>query len=212
MAARCERVRPLLHRFVEREAAPAEAIEVASHLSGCTACKIALAKERRLAALLERDLVDLPVGEEFLRAVMARLPQGPPPRRRRGKRALKLACLSALMGLSGSLAWRQLAPAGADPPALPLPQLEFGPETAVRGLGELLRWTLVAVETLLGRGWPQPLPAVGGVELLAAVAAGALAAAVAGAAVLLLATASVRRPRASVNFLAPSSDRARGGY
>jgi len=81
----CETIRSLLGRYSEGEATPAQAMRVARHLSDCTACRIQLARERRLAEMLSEGLQDhLPVGEEFLRSVMATVPQGPPPVAGRG--------------------------------------------------------------------------------------------------------------------------------
>jgi len=78
----CERLRPILYRVPEGEASPEEAMRTARHLSDCTACRILVARERRLAAMLERDLADpLQVGEDFVLSVMSSLPQGPPPSR-----------------------------------------------------------------------------------------------------------------------------------
>ena len=74
-------------------------MRVARHLSDCTACRILLARERRLASMLAEELEDLPVGEDFVQAVMATLPQEPPPRRRRRYRGLKLAGLAGILGL-----------------------------------------------------------------------------------------------------------------
>ena len=91
MSLDCERIRPLLYPYIEREAEPAEAMLVAEHLTGCTACKILIARKRHLARMLENGLEDrIPVGEEFVRSVMATLPDGPPPKSRR-KRHLMLA-------------------------------------------------------------------------------------------------------------------------
>ena len=88
----CRRVRPLLSRYSEREANPLDAMQVALHLPDCTACRIVLARERRLAEMLAGELDDLPVGEDFLRQVMATLPQDPPvsPKHRRRARGLAL--------------------------------------------------------------------------------------------------------------------------
>ena len=122
----CDALVPLLSRVAEGEASPDEAMRAARHLSDCTACRIILARERRLAAILEDGLEDsLPVGEDFVRAVMDNLPAEPPkPERRTPKkrRTLKLACLVGLLSLaplvggtgsggasSGSLTWN-LAP------------------------------------------------------------------------------------------------------
>lgn len=94
----CQPIRPLVLRVHEREASPEEAMRVARHLSDCTACRILLARERRLASMLAEELEDLPVGEDFVQAVMATLPKGPPPRRRR-YRGLKLASIAGMLGL-----------------------------------------------------------------------------------------------------------------
>jgi predicted anti-sigma-YlaC factor YlaD len=104
MSQPCKSIAPLLYRVAEGEAAPDEAMLTARHLSDCTACRILLARERRLAAMLDEGLDDpLQVGEDFVQAVMANLPQGPPPaprgRAARRKRILlKLASLAGLIG------------------------------------------------------------------------------------------------------------------
>ena len=85
----CESVRPLLARYSEGEVTPEQAIAVARHLPDCTACRIFLARERRLASMLSEELEDFPVGEDFVRTVMATLPPDPPPRRF-ARRRLKL--------------------------------------------------------------------------------------------------------------------------
>ncbi len=91
----CDPFGPLLSRVAEGEANPDEAMRAARHLSDCTACLITLARERRLAAMLEDGLEDsVQVGEDFVRAVMDNLPAEPPkPERRKKKkrRTLKLA-------------------------------------------------------------------------------------------------------------------------
>jgi predicted anti-sigma-YlaC factor YlaD len=80
----CLEIRPLLARVADGEVSPEEAIRVGLHLPDCTGCRILLARERRLAAMLEQDLEDrLHVGEEFVKAVMAAVPEAPPARRRR---------------------------------------------------------------------------------------------------------------------------------
>jgi anti-sigma factor RsiW len=82
----CTNVLPWLSRVAEREASPEEAMHTARHLSDCTACRIVLARERRLAEMLDQGLDDpLQVGEDFVKSVMANLPQEPPPRVRRGR-------------------------------------------------------------------------------------------------------------------------------
>ncbi len=100
----CVPFAPLLSRVAEGEASPDEAMRAARHLSDCTACRIALARERRLAAILEDGLGDsVQVGENFVRAVMDNLPVEPPkprPRKSKKRRTLKLACLVGLLSLA----------------------------------------------------------------------------------------------------------------
>ena len=111
--AGCAQIRPLLYPYLEREAGPGEAMDVASHLSDCTACKILLARKRRLGRMLEEGLEDsIPVGEDFVRSVMATLPDGPPPPTPRSarKRGLKLAVWIGLALATGLAHFRSLAP------------------------------------------------------------------------------------------------------
>src|SRR4029079_17425550 len=49
----CSECRPLLFRVAEGEADPDEALRVARHLPTCTTCRIVLAREIRLARVLE---------------------------------------------------------------------------------------------------------------------------------------------------------------
>ena len=63
----CDAFAPLLSGVAEGESSPDEAMRTARHLSYCTACRITLARERRLAAILENGLEDsLQVGEDFV--------------------------------------------------------------------------------------------------------------------------------------------------
>jgi predicted anti-sigma-YlaC factor YlaD len=89
----CQQIRPLICPVHEGEATPEEAMMVARHISDCTACRILLARERRLMEMLSRGLSELDVGEEFVAAVMDNLPKDPPKkaliRKKRG--GIKLA-------------------------------------------------------------------------------------------------------------------------
>jgi hypothetical protein len=104
--ADCEQIRPLIFPYLEREAEPAEAIEVANHLSDCTACKILLARKRRLGQMLEEGLDDrIPVGEDFIQSVMANLPDGPPPGGpQKPKRKRRRFDLAVLFGVAVAIA------------------------------------------------------------------------------------------------------------
>lgn len=149
--SRCDAIRRLLSHVAEGEVAPGEAMSVARHIADCTACKIVLARERRLARMLEQDLQDLPVGEEFVQAVMATLPQGPPPGKRKGRkrRGLKLAALAGFLG-TGALFVSQLLPSGLSAsarPGLPTMDLEAASQS-LEGLSGLARLAIVALEAV----------------------------------------------------------------
>jgi hypothetical protein len=112
MSQPCREIAPLLYRVAEADASPDEAMRTARHLSDCTACRILLAREVRLASMLEEGLSDpLQVGEDFVREVMENLPKGPPrpPRPRRSRRMLKLASI---------VGWIPLVPLVASAPGV----------------------------------------------------------------------------------------------
>ena len=188
----CERIRPLLFPYIEREAEPAEAMLVAEHLTGCTACKILIARKRHLARMLENGLEDrIPVGEEFVRSVMATLPEGPPPAapKSRRKRHLKLAgTIAVLLGVAPAVAGRL----PGDPRALlglDLPALAGGGsyETAL----ELARGTAGAAAGWLA-GTPVDLNATfSPLVSLVSCAAAALVALAASSGLLVLAAGSI---------------------
>jgi len=167
----CDRIRPLLYRLAEQEAEPAEAIEAARHLPRCTACKILLARERRLALLLERELVDLTVDDTFVRDVMDTLPAQPPRRAAqiRVLRGLKLACLAGLLLLGGT----SIAPHGVAAPEttwFAAPRMEFdGPgdtgSPALAAAALTVRALATAVPALLA----QPLTGVGALAVVVGV-------------------------------------------
>jgi anti-sigma factor RsiW len=193
----CERLRPLLSRFAEGEADPEEALGVAAHLGDCTACKIVLARERRLHEALEVMCDAVPVDEEFSRLVMAALPAAPPPNfslaRRRG---LRLAGLLAIGSVGGALALRLLGFAAGAGPARLVSRLDF--EGGSRLLNGLETLTGVAA-ALLGRiasGAHAPLRPVGGdLRLAFAPLAAALALLACGTILAFTTWAVARRPR-----------------
>lgn len=92
---RCDDLRNRLSRVAEGEASPEDALAVGRHVHDCTACRIRLARERRLAEMVS-DLGDpIEVDERFLAEVMDQLPSAPP-RRRPVRGGLRLASRRAL--------------------------------------------------------------------------------------------------------------------
>jgi predicted anti-sigma-YlaC factor YlaD len=86
----CEPIRRRLVGYLEGELEPKEALQVGRHLQSCSNCKIRLHRERRLKTMLESQMDDpITVDESFSHRVMAKLPSGPPPKRR--KHLLRLA-------------------------------------------------------------------------------------------------------------------------
>jgi predicted anti-sigma-YlaC factor YlaD len=198
--ADCKQIRPLLYSLIEQEAEPAEAIEVASHLANCTACKILLARKRRLARMLEEGLEDsLPVGDEFVRSVMATLPEGPPPEdRKTGRnRGFKLAGFAGLLLALGQDAAARLPMGGLERPALALPNVDLpAGDGAYQGVLDLIRWAVLAFETLAGRiPIEVALPSLGTAFLAATAVAAGVALLGSSAAIAMAAGSYVRSRR-----------------
>jgi len=165
--AACEALQPCLSRVAEGEASPDEALEVARHLPDCTACRIVLAREQRLACMLEEDLEDLTVGDDFVDSLMARLPETPParPAYRDRRRGLKLALFIGLIGTSTTLLARQLGTFGGGS-GLPRLRLELESiEGVLQGLLALARLILVVLERLTAWLPVPPASLPGGLEL-----------------------------------------------
>jgi len=127
--------------------------------------------------MLERDLEDLPVGEEFVQAVMDNLPQEPPPRQRKrhGHRGLRLAGFAGILGAGALIASRIIALGGSggarfSSPAL---DLESAPGT-LEGLLGLLRTALIALEAVARFPFDAGLSLSGGLALLPVVTAVAM--------------------------------------
>lgn len=110
--ASCRRIRPLLRRAVEGDTGPDESLRIARHLSGCTGCRIVVARERRLAKLLDCLDDPLQVGDGFVQDVMSAIPDSPPAADRR--RGLKLATIAGLIGVGVGVVSR-IAAVGAAP-------------------------------------------------------------------------------------------------
>lgn len=195
--AKCERIKPLLYRVAERDAAPEEAMRVARHLPDCTTCRILLARERRLASMLEQDLEDLPADEEFVRAVMETLPAEPlpaPPTAKKNWRGLKLASLAALL-YGGLLALSRggVAPGHAGPgPSLP----SLDPQSAPGAGDSLLQLVYLAVAAVRSVATQLPLdlpPLVGLFQGLLILGTATGAALLAGSTLLAVAARSLGR-------------------
>ncbi len=161
----CERFRPLLSRSADGEADPAEALGLARHLAACTACKILLARERRLHEALDGLGDPVAVDDEFSRLVMAALPAGPPPEARRPRRrGLRLAGLLGLLALGAASAARLLAfPSAAEPLRLASRLDIEGGSRLLEGLGQLAG-AAAAVLTRIAVGIPTRL-LPGGVDI-----------------------------------------------
>jgi anti-sigma factor RsiW len=197
MNACCKEIQPFLFRVNEGEATPEQAIQVARHLSDCTACRITGAREKRLAEVLSSELEDLPVGEDFVDAVMGTLPQELPKRKRRIDRkkwhGLKLASFGGFVGLlalEGTPGWS----GGLSLPARMLPQFtaESAP-TIPGGVLELARIvTSVAGAVTGGASLEAPSIAISA-GLLAATALGGVLTLAGTSAVLALAVRSLLR-------------------
>jgi len=199
MSRSCEEIRPLVFRVDEGDATPDQAMRVARHLSDCTACRIARARERRLAEMLANQLDELPVGDDFVDSVMSTLPQELPVRkrqqspRRRNWHGLKLASFGGLVGWLALQAGPGL-PGHLTLPARVLPRLmtDSGP-TIPDGLIGLARFVAAAVEALAS-GVPLSVPSIAavGAALAVAVALGALLT-LAGASAVFVAAARTLR-------------------
>jgi anti-sigma factor RsiW len=139
----------VIGRTVDGEAAPDESLRLARHLSECTACRILLARERRLAEALN-GMEDEAIEEDAFRArVMDALGSGAYPRlrnrprsaRRRGLRlAVWLAVVPALdvaRHLSWRFDWNGFG-------------LAFGRPDLERAAGLLVGWAGAAASALSG--------------------------------------------------------------
>lgn len=161
--ATCASFRCTLPRAVEGEMTPTESLRLARHLPHCTACRIRLARERRLAELLDAIEDILPVDSGFAEGVMGALPEGPPPAPVGGmaklrRRGLKLVGLVALIGAAAGLVSR-LASLGGGGGSLPgLPRFSFeGMESLLQVLGGAVRLVMLALARA-GSGLGPELP------------------------------------------------------
>ncbi len=186
----CRRIRPWIARSVDAELAPAEALRLARHIERCTSCRIVLAREARLAAML--DGLDDPVivDESFFGAVMAALPELPVrsavevSRRARWRRGLKLATLASIAVLGCGLASRALLSLRFDVATAAMPR--FTPDDAngwISFLGSAAQWIRMTAQSMAWAGSSGELGprTIGVLSLEAAVVCAAALLAVSGA-------------------------------
>jgi len=188
--SRCERIRPSIARSVDGELGPAEALRLARHVATCTACRIVLAKEARLAEMLDGADDPLPVDESFFEAVMAALPDrvvapsAEASRRLRWRRGLRLASLGSLLALGAGLAARLLPSLHMDvaTPAMP----RFTPDDTgglITMIGTAAQWIRMTAQSVAWAGSSTAFSpwSVGALSLGAVLAAGLTWLAVSGA-------------------------------
>jgi hypothetical protein len=186
----CRRIRPLIVRSVDGDLEPGEALRLASHLTTCTACRIILARESRLAAMLDGAADAVNVDESFFVTVMASLPDRPvrpalePVRDSRRKRGLRLASWGAIAALCGGLAARVLPSLRLDvaTPALP----RFTPDDAdglISMIGSAAQWIRMTAQSVAWAGSPGTWSAfaVGAISLSVLLGALAMVLTVSGA-------------------------------
>jgi len=197
----CKQIWPLLFPYLEREAEPAEAIDVANHLSNCTACKILMARKHRLGQMLEDGLSDrIPVGDDFVRSVMANLPEGPPPRgklRKKGKRRFDLAVLFGVAVAVTQVVAARIPRGSMGAPDIEMPALALpSADGLVPGFEMALRLVATAASSLVG-GAAIELTALplAGAFLLALLIGFSTLFLLGGSAVLTLAATSLKRQR-----------------
>lgn len=147
----CRRLRSVLFRAAEGEADPDETLQAARHLADCTGCRILLARERRLARMLDGLTDVVAVQESFPEGVMAALPEAPPASERELtlRRGLRLAVLAGTLALAGALGYRiaHLARNGSFVSISPRFDVE-GTGRFLDGLGGIGRFAAVFIEQL----------------------------------------------------------------
>jgi hypothetical protein len=191
--SRCRPYHKLVHGSVEGELAPADALKLAGHVHVCTACRILLARESRLASMLDGLPDAVEVDERFFRSVMASLPERAPvpaalaTRRLRLRRGLKLAGFTSLAALAGAAAARVVPSLRFDlaSPAMP----RFSPEDADGWLsvfGSAAQWVKVTAQSLAWASSPEALSprALGVLSLETAMLSAAAVLAISGALML----------------------------
>ena len=163
----CRTTRAIVPLTVDGEVGPEESFRLARHLPECTACRILLARERRLAAMLDAFEDGLLVDARFTEQVMSALPQEPlrAPAGHLAKlkrRGLKLAGFAGLIGLGLGLLSRS-GGLGIGSGTLPgLPRLTFeGMDSMLEALTGLVRLAVLALARV-GSGIQFEIPFLSG--------------------------------------------------
>ncbi len=190
MMNRCHRMHGAIVRSVDGELGHQEALRLARHLTTCTACRIALARETRLAAMLESEDDAVSVDESFFRAVMASLPELPAApavevsRKARWRRGLRLATWASLAVLGTGIVGRVLPSLHLDlaTPALP----RFTPDDTggwISLLGTAAQWIRMTAQSIAwaGSSGGSGSVTIGALSACAALAGGAALLALSGA-------------------------------
>lgn len=155
----CRHLRPFIVRSVDGDLEPGEAFRLARHLTTCTACRIVLARESRLAEMLDRAADPVSVDESFFETVMASLPDRPVPptlelsREKRRKRGLRLAAWGAMAALGGGLAARVLPSLRLDVGAPAMPR--FTPDDTdglISVVGLAAQWIRMTAQSVAWAG------------------------------------------------------------
>jgi hypothetical protein len=183
-------MRPWIVRCVDRDLEPDEALHLARHLEACTACRIVLARETHLAAMLDGVDDAFGVDESFFAAVMASLPERPSrpavevQRRARRRRGLRLAALGSVVALGAGLAARALPSLRLDvaTPAMP----RFTPDETdgwISLIGSAAQWIRMTAQSVAWAGSSGAWGAwtIGALSLSAALTGAAALLAVSGA-------------------------------
>ncbi len=187
---RCATVRPWIARSVDFDLEPGEALRLARHLARCTACRIALAREFRLAEMLGGVDDAFGIDESFFAAVMASLPELPVrpgievSRRARWRRGLRLAAFGSVGALGAGLAARVLPSLRLDVATPGMPR--FTPDDTdgwISLIGSAAQWIRVTAQSITWAGSSGSLGAstIGALWLAAALAGVATLLALSGA-------------------------------
>ena len=187
---RCRTMRSWIVRCVDRDLEPDEALHLARHLAACTACRIILARETHLAAMLDGVDDAFGVDESFFAAVMASLPERSSrpavevSRKARRRRGLRLAALGPVVALGAGLAARALPSLRLDvaTPAMP----RFTPDETdgwISLIGSAAQWIRMTAQSVAWAGSSGAWGAgtIGALTLLAALTGAATLLAVSGA-------------------------------